>query len=129
LIGPWTHSPRGNQVGELNFGMGSQLSFINLQSDFTGLQLRWFDHWLKGLDTGMMAEAPVRLFVMGANIWRDEQAWPLARATQTPFYLRVNAELSTAAPAAAEPPDRYAYDPRDPVPTHGGALLMAPEFQ
>jgi len=37
------------------------------------LQLRWFDHWLKGLDSGMLAEAPIRLFVMGANIWRDEQ--------------------------------------------------------
>ena len=95
LIGPWTHVSRGNPVGDLNFGFGSQLSFINLQADFGRLQLRWFDHWLKAIDTGMLAEAPIRLFVMGANIWRDEQAWPLERARDTPFYLRANGELST----------------------------------
>jgi putative CocE/NonD family hydrolase len=127
LIGPWTHLAHGSPVGELNFGLGSQLSFINLQADFGRVQLRWFDHWLKGIDTGMLAEAPIRLFVMGANVWRDEQEWPLERARETPFYLRANAELSTEAPVA-EPPDRYAYDPRNPVPTHGGALLMPPEF-
>ncbi|MCA1647526.1 MAG: CocE/NonD family hydrolase [Chloroflexi bacterium] len=127
LIGPWTHAARSNPVGELNFGFGAQLSFINLQADFGRLQLRWFDHWLKGIDTNLLAEAPIRLFVMGANVWRDEHEWPLQRAHTTPFYLRSNAELSTE-PPATEPPDTYSYDPRSPVPTHGGALLMAPEF-
>ncbi len=127
LVGPWTHTSWGNPIGELNFGFGAQLSFINLQADFGRLQLRWFDHWLKMIDTGMLAEAPIRLFVMGANVWRDEHEWPLARAVDTPFYLRSNGELSVDAPAD-EPPDRYTYDPRQPVPSYGGALLMAPEF-
>ena len=127
LIGPWTHTNNRLPVGELNFGFGSQLAFLNLQTDFYRLQLRWFDHWLKGIDTGIMREAPIRLFVMGANVWRDEQEWPLARATTTPFYFHANGALSTEAPDA-EPPDTYTYDPRHPVPTHGGALLMAPEF-
>jgi putative CocE/NonD family hydrolase len=127
LIGPWTHLNYRQPVGQLNFGLGSQLSFINLQTDFNQLQLRWFDHWLKGIDTGMLAEAPVRLFVMGANVWRDEQEWPLARAVETPFYLRAGGELSTQ-PPDMEAPDRYTYDAARPVPTHGGALLMAPEF-
>ena len=127
LIGPWAHTRHTNPIGELNFGFGSQISFINLQADFARLQLRWFDHWLKGVDTGMLAEAPIRLFVMGANIWRDEQEWPLARARETPFFLHTGGELSTAAPDM-ESPDRYTYDPNNPVPTHGGALLMAPEF-
>jgi uncharacterized protein len=127
LIGPWTHTNNRLPVGELNFGFGSQLGFLNLQTDFNRLQLRWFDHWLKGIDTGLMAEAPIRLFVMGANVWRDEQEWPLARATNTPFYLHADAALTTELPDA-ETPDTYTYDPRDPVPTHGGALLMAPEF-
>jgi len=65
---------------------------------------------------------------MGANIWRDEQAWPLERARNTPFYIRANGELSTDQPTATEPPDTYTYDPRNPVPTRGGALLMPPEF-
>jgi uncharacterized protein len=127
LIGPWSHVNYRNPVGELDFGYGAQASFINLQIDLGRLQLRWFDHWLKGTDSGMLAEAPVRLFVMGANTWRDENEWPLARAAETPFYLRANGGLSTQAPDA-EQPDRYTYDPANPAPTYGGALLMAPEF-
>jgi putative CocE/NonD family hydrolase len=128
LIAPWTHSVGNNPIGDLDFGTGAQAGFINLQSDFAGLQLRWFDHWLKGMDTGMLAEPPIRLFVMGANLWRDEHAWPLERAVDTPFYLHTGGELSTQLPDA-EPPDRFRYDPLDPAPTHGGALLIAPEFR
>jgi putative CocE/NonD family hydrolase len=40
--------------------------------------IRWFDYWLKGIDTGIMAEPPIRLFVSGANQWRYEHEWPLA---------------------------------------------------
>ena len=127
LIGPWTHSAQSNPVGQLNFGMGASAGFINLQSDLRSLQLRWFDHWLKGQDTGFMAEPPIKLFVMGANVWRDEPDWPLRRARAAAYYLRAGGELSLDAPAA-EPPDRYDYDPADPVPTRGGALLMTPEY-
>jgi putative CocE/NonD family hydrolase len=127
LIGPWTHASQGNPIGELNFGFGSQAGFINLQTDLRSLQLRWFDHWLKGVDTGMMAEPPIKLFVMGANLWRDEQEWPLSRAHNTPYYLHAGGELSLATPGA-EAPGQYTYDPADPVPTRGGALLMTPEY-
>jgi putative CocE/NonD family hydrolase len=127
LIGPWTHANSRNPIGERDFGFGSQLGLINMQQDFGSLQLRWFDHWLKGVDTGLLAEAPIRLFVMGANVWRDEPRWPLERAVDTPWYLRADGGLSTT-PPDAEPPDRFSYDPRDPVPTLGGALLIAPEF-
>jgi putative CocE/NonD family hydrolase len=127
LIGPWSHSEYRSSVGELNFGFASQMAFINLQYDIDRLQLRWFDHWLKGIDTGMLAEPPIKLFVMGANVWRDEQEWPLARAVPTRFYLHASGGLTTQAPDSEEP-DRFAYDPANPVPTHGGALLMTPEF-
>ena len=95
--------------------------------DARSLQLRWFDHWLKEIDTGMLAEPPVRLFVIGANVWRDEDEWPLARAVDTPWYLRAGGGLSPE-PPGDEQPDRYAYDPADPVPTRGGATLLAPEY-
>jgi len=49
--------------------------------------LRWFDHWLKGMDTGIMDEAPVRLFVMGTSRWKRCEEWPLAETRWTPFYL------------------------------------------
>ena len=127
LLGPWSHGGQRNPVGEVNFGFGAQAAFINLQSDFAGLQLRWFDHWLKGLDTGIMAEPPVMLFVMGANVWRNEQEWPLARAVDTPYYLHPKGGLSPEPPGDAAA-DRYDYDPADPVPTRGGALPMTPEY-
>ena len=76
----------------------------------------------------MMAEAPIKLFVMGANVWRDEQEWPLARAINTPWYLHANGELSRERPGG-EAPDRYDYDPTDPAPTRGGALVMTPEYR
>jgi uncharacterized protein len=127
LIGPWSHTEYRASVGEVNFGFASQATFINLQYDMDRLQLRWFDHWLKGIDTGMLAEPPIKLFVMGANVWRDEQEWPLARAVPTRFYLHGSGGLNTQAPDA-EAADRFSYDPANPVPTHGGALLMSPEF-
>src|SRR5207302_3222685 len=77
------------------------------------------------------------LFVMGANVWRDEQEWPLARAVDTRYYLhsggqanslRGNGLLSTESPGS-ESPDQYDYNPAHPVITRGGALLMTPEFR
>jgi uncharacterized protein len=127
LIGPWSHSELGGRVGERNFGYAAQSGFINLQTDLLGLHLRWFDHWLKGLDTGLLAEPPVKIFVMGINAWRDEAEWPLARARNVPYYLREGGRLSPEKPWN-EAPDVYVYDPEDPVPTQGGATLMTPEF-
>jgi len=49
--------------------------------------LRWFDYWLKGIDTRIMDEAPIKLFVMGANDWKDANEWPLPETKWTPFYL------------------------------------------
>ena len=127
LIGPWSHSELGSRVGERNFGYAAQSGFLNLQTDLLGLQLRWFDHWLKGIDTGLLAEPPVKVFVMGINTWRDEAQWPLARAHNVPYYLREGGRLSPEKPWD-EAPDVYMYDPQDPVPTRGGATLMTPEF-
>ncbi len=58
------------------------------------LMLRWYDFWLKGIDNGIMDEPPIRIFVMGANKWRYENEWPLARTKWTKFYLRTFSRLS-----------------------------------
>lgn len=123
LIGPWSHVNYGHTIGDADFGFASAAAFINLQTDMTGLTQRWFDYWLKGIDTGVTQEPPVKLFVMGENVWRDEQEWPLVRTRYTPYYLRSGGALTPDLPGA-EPPDQYVYDPADPTPTHGGALLM-----
>jgi putative CocE/NonD family hydrolase len=128
LIGPWAHVVQMNPVGELNFGFGAQPAFINLEMDFRALQLRWFDHWLKGVQNGVMEEPPVRIFVMGANTWRYEDSWPPAKAKERVLHLREGLLLSEE-PPGAEAPEAFDYDPAEPVPTVGGALLMTPEFR
>jgi putative CocE/NonD family hydrolase len=132
LIGPWAHlfpytSPTSTGTGDIDFGPAALV-------DLHEIQLRWFDHWLKGQNTGMLDEPPIRIFVMGENRWRDEREWPLARTRYTPYYLhsggRANAlggdgALRPEAPGD-EPPDAFAYDPADPVPTRGGNTLILP---
>ncbi len=116
LIGPWIHGSR-QKTGEVEFTEAAKF-------DTNSLQLRWLDSWLKGEKNGIMDEPPLRIFVMGKNEWRAEQEWPLARARNTKFYLHAGGKLSAEAPGT-ELPDRYTYDPADPVPTRGGGTCCS----
>jgi len=82
--------------------------------------LRWYDHWLKGIDTDIMDEPPIRILVQGINQWRYENEWPLARTKWTKFYLRGNGLLTEAAPGTGEKPDSFTnmpwLKPREEVP-------------
>ena len=116
IMGPWAHNVAVRKVGELDFGEDAR---VNLGE----LQLKWFEYWLKGKDTGVQDWPAYRLFVMGENRWRDEHEWPLKRTRFTPYYLRTGRALNTAKPEA-ESPDTFTYDPADPVPSHGGNNLV-----
>jgi uncharacterized protein len=129
VIGPWSHGMFLPTVGDLDFGMRASGLWLDLREDLTSLQLRWFDRWLKDRRNGVDEEAPVRIFVQGANRWRDEASWPLPRARPTKLYLRSGRGLSFEPPASAEPADAYVYDPRDPCPTWGGSLLLPPSYR
>jgi len=130
FVGPWSHvlTALPYPIGDLNFGLASSPELIAGQYSLTDLETRWFDHWLRERDTGLMDEPPVKIFVMGANTWRDENEWPPARAVDTPWYLRADDVLSLNAPGADEEYDSYVYDPVDPVITRGGNLVMATDF-
>lgn len=67
--------------------------------------LRWFDYWLKGIETGIMAEPQVAVFDSGTRAWRYEKEYPLARTHWTKFYLC--SEGLDIGPPANEKPDRY----------------------
>ena len=69
---------------------------------------------------------PVRIFVMGINQWRDEDEWPLARARNEKFYLESGGQLGSKPRPALLSPDTFVYDPRNPVPTMGGAVCCDP---
>ena len=73
--------------------------------------LRWYDHWLKGIDTGMMNEPPVRLWVGGAEKWRDEYEYPLPSTRWTPYYLRSWEGMSLEPEPYSEEPDCYLQQP------------------
>lgn len=121
IIGPWTHGKSGTCYGDLDFGPQSDL-------DLDAHALRFLNRWLKDADDGLDAEPPLWLFVMGRNEWRREHEWPLPETEWRRAYLHsrggANAVtgdgvLSFEQPAD-EPPDRFDYDPLDPVPTRGG---------
>ncbi len=131
VVGPWTHSgptPESTTIGDVDFGPDAGL-------DYGDLLLRWYDHWLRGGDASVMDTAPVRIFVMGANRWRDEQEWPPSRAHLTRYYLHSGGAANTVADdgmlstevPADEPPDEYLYDPADPASTGAmGGYSRAP---
>jgi predicted acyl esterase len=73
--------------------------------------LRWYDHWLKGIDTGIMDEPPIKLFLMGANQWRYENEWPLSRTRPTEYFLRTWERLSPEPEVENNFPDCYLQEP------------------
>ena len=84
-----------------------------LPDEINAETLRWYDHWLKGIDTGIMDEPPVRFYIMGADEWRTEQEWPLARTAWTKFYLRRWKRLSLGPEDIPEKPDAFVQQPVD----------------
>jgi putative CocE/NonD family hydrolase len=76
-------------------------------TDYHDEIVRWYDHWLKGIDTGIMDEPPIKMFVMGVNKWRFENEWPLARTQWEKFYLHPQGRLSTDAVRDTPEPDSF----------------------
>ncbi len=142
LIGPWAHNMSDPFAG-ISYGDDSG-------APIRSYQIEWFDHWLKGTPEdasryapeswhkarAVMDEAPVHLFVMGVNRWRDEQEWPLARARYTALYLASAGHANTLKGDGAlewkvrknSKADEFTFDPRDPVPTLGGAVCCDPKI-
>jgi putative CocE/NonD family hydrolase len=129
MMGPWAHLlpysiPTSRGTGDIDFGPAAMI-------ELHAFQLRWFDHFLKGIDNDVLEEPPVRLFVMGENRWRDEHEWPLARTRYTDLFLHSGGHANSLngdgrlGPELPEdePHDRFDYDPNDPVPTRGGTTL------
>jgi putative CocE/NonD family hydrolase len=133
IVGPWGHGYFASVQGESFYGVHASGDWIDLEQDITGLHIRWFNHWLKGIDTGLETEPPIKIFVMGINQWRDEMEWPLKRTQYTHFYLHSSGNANTRkgdgrlsiTPPVNEDPDSFIYDPENPVQTKGGRTLFA----
>ncbi|MGD9646441.1 MAG: CocE/NonD family hydrolase [Pirellulales bacterium] len=125
VMGPFGH---GSLKGDLKYEGGGGL--LNSMAD----EARWFAHYLKGEDNGVDREPPVKFYQMASarkkdfsdkNGWHTADNWP-PQATETRYYLAGPHELSTTAPAISEASTSYDFDPKNPVPTVGGANLTLP---
>jgi len=139
-IGPWGHLPWGRRVGALDFGPEAD-------SSIDGLQLRWFDRFLKQnvpapeteteTETETAPEPPIHLFVMGVNQWQGCDRWPtgsgqtlyitstgLAGLRQTDGILGPSPKVSDDAPSPGT--DVIVHDPWRPVPSLGGHCGLPP---
>ena len=113
LIGPWGHlfpyvQPNSGGTGDIDFGTDALV-------DLHERQLRWFDYWLKDIETGIMDEPSVTIFVMGDNRWRTFDDWPPSNAHYLPYYLHSDGSANTlngdgtlsTVPPDDEPPDTF----------------------
>ncbi|MBV8572666.1 MAG: CocE/NonD family hydrolase, partial [Acidobacteriaceae bacterium] len=131
-IGPWAHNP-GLRFATRDFGEDAHLAIRAKQAD-------WFDRWVRktaARDDEAGAKPLLHIFVMGPNVWRDEHEWPLARTRYTPLYVTSKGHansisgdgvLEWTATTPKSHPDQFVYDPRNPVPTTGGAVCCDPNL-
>ncbi len=134
LMGPWTHDGPHTGAGDLRFPHDGCSN-----ADYEAARLRWFDHWLKDLPTGLDIEPPVRYFLMGGGAgpqadqtvdhggqWLTAPDWPTPAMAPTPWYLHGGGTLSPEPPGDDPLPTTYPFDPAQPVPTIGGHLSALP---
>jgi uncharacterized protein len=128
IVGPWTHERFLDPIGDRTFGIASMREApVHQHGDWTDEVLTFHRrHLADGVsEPGLQ----VRLFVMGRNEWRDEGMWPLDRAVLQNWYLHSGGTLAPAPPQVNDGSSELVYDPGDPVPTHGGPLVMAPAYR
>jgi len=118
------HAGSGRKIGDIDFGPAAE--------EYTddGVTLDWYDYLFKGVQNKFAGPNHVHYFLMGPNEWRHSPDWPPPDAQSIRLFLHSrggantlhgNGGLSNETPKQEEP-DRYVYDPQDPVPTHGSSL-------
>lgn len=124
VVGPWSHGlgMQASVVGQLDFGVRASGLSLDLEGDLTSHHLAWFDRWNGGRTAG--EAAPVNVFVMGADRWRALEDWPPPGLREEAVHLTATGGLEARPPQAAAEPRRYSYDPEDPCPTCGGAIML-----
>lgn len=128
LIGPWYHMPWHPLAGFGGDPFDGRTG-ANLVDDW---QIRWFDHFLKGRENGVL-DKPVTVYEMGRG-WRDLDGWPPSQCRPQEFFLhsrgRANSALGdgwlSIEPPGEEPPDVFTYSPHLPVLSAGGHSCCRP---
>lgn len=117
----YTRATEHTMIGDLDAG--------DARYDYKSLVFGWFDHFLKGEDNGILEKQPkVLYYVLGENEWKKSDTWPPAGATTTDYYFSSQGNANTlngdgaltTKPDADDHPDRFIYDPTNPVMSYGG---------
>ena len=128
-VGPWTHlDQKSTRQGISDFSPGLT------ETDYHDIRLAFFDYWLKNIQQESFAlDEPVKIFVTGRNVWRNEKEWPPARVRPVRYFLGGgksgsvaslnDGTLSVGLPAKGSAPQTFVYDPMSPLPTRGGGCL------
>lgn len=131
LIGPWNHYFSDRHI-EREYGIKRSILEVLPFTLLKGVK-EWYDCSLKGIMNHCENKPPVKLYVLGENVWRYENEWPLARTVYTGYYLHSVGKANTSdgdgrldlvEPPDKEPADSFTYDPQNPVPTMGGSNLI-----
>jgi uncharacterized protein len=117
------HAGNGQKIGAVDFGPAAA------EFDENTIAIQWYDYLFLGKQNAFSGK-PVRIFVMGENKWRNEDAWPPPNARQTSYFLHSSGKANTSIGDGAlsttnahkEEADNFTYDPGNPVPTVGGPL-------
>jgi putative CocE/NonD family hydrolase len=102
ILGPWDH---GGAQNPDPFSPGHPSRF-----DHWGEQLRFFDHHLKGIATGIEDEKPIHYFTMGEEAWKSADVWPPPGFGPVPFYLAEEKRLERERAPDGDGSDRHRFD-------------------
>jgi uncharacterized protein len=112
---------------------GDEMAIYNTP-EMQVMMLRWYDHWLKGIDTGMMDEAPVSTFVRGTDTYHDVADWPLPETEYRKLYLSGapsgavdslnDGSLTTEPPTEQDSSFSYSYPDQDWTHFSGGGTAV-----
>ena len=118
VVGPWSHGGAGRSLGDVDHGPTASGAAIGLDA-----QLLDFLVTHLGDDAPPPPAAPVSVFVTGADEWTQHATWPPPGTVDTDLHLHTG-RLAAAPATGDQQPSRFTFDPRDPVPTRGGATLL-----
>jgi putative CocE/NonD family hydrolase len=110
IIGCWPHQiNKSTKVGELDFGENALI-------DLNQKLLQFFAKHLAGEFHDLKPKKRCEIFVMGENKWHQFSDWPIPGSIPSKLFLREEGRLEFYPPTSKEIPDRYLYDPKNPVP-------------
>lgn len=131
MIGPWHHDLCNMEEARIGLVPTDDVELLRYYEQME----MFFAQHLKGEENAVsQADGPVKLYVMGRNVWRYEQEWPLSRTVYKPFYMHSNGNANSSLedgvldwlpPQHEQAADEYDYDPLNPISWSAGSEVWS----